>query len=365
MQANYDHPLYIHCEESKANAFAFAFVNSEKFEKFPYILPDLAEDEIRANVLYAGLCLSDSLHGRSKWGPAMYPLAPGHEIIGVVEEVGSKVSNFKKGDKVAFGTLRDCCDNCKYCKNNKEPLCEDKNLDLFTYGLHWGGYSTHLQQPARFFFKLPENMDLRRAAPLLCAGITVYNPIKLYLKPGFKTAVIGIGGLGHLAVQFLAKMGHEVFGVTNSMEKEKFIRSLGATSVFTIDNKEDYKKNKGQFDLIINTTPQSNNFQKYLDLTARGGYFIQVGAPDVSESVSLNLLSVVFNELNIVGSLVGSRADIVEMLDFCAEKDIYPIIEEFSFEEFPKALDKLENGKPIFRCVVNCGEFSKIHGLQK
>jgi len=365
METKVDHPIYKHCDEKEADAFAFAFTSAQNFEKFPYKHPTLEDHEVRASVLYSGLCLSDSHHGRSKWGGALYPLAPGHEIICVVESFGSKVTDFKKGDKVAFGTLRDACESCKYCQMNKEPLCSDLTRDRFTYGLHWGGYSTHLQQPAKFFFKLPENLDLQKAAPLLCAGITVYNPIKQYLKPGFKTAVIGIGGLGHLAVQFLAKMGHEVTAVTTSMDKEKFIKSLGATTVITLNDEKSCQDHRGKYDLIINTVPASDNFQKYLSLTAPCGYFVQTGAPDVSETISLNPVGLVLNEYHIVGSLVGSRADTNEMLEFCAKNNVYPMVEEFAFEDFPKALDKLENGKPIFRCVVNCGEFSKKIGLQK
>lgn len=362
---NYEHPLYKHTDESQAEAFGYCFTSNKTFEKFPYKLPELADDEVRANVLYAGLCLSDSLHCRAKWGGAHYPVAPGHEIIGVVEHVGKNVTEFKKGDKVAFGTLRDCCDQCKNCKRNKEPLCTDDSLDRFTYGLHWGGYSTHLQQPAKFFFKLPENLDLQKSAPLLCAGITVYNPIKQYLRPGDKCAVIGIGGLGHMAVQFLAKMGHHVTAVTNTLDKEQFIKSLGASEVITLKNQEDAKKHKGQYDLVINTVPASDKFADYLALTTSCGYFVQVGAPDYTENVSFNPLSLVLLEQHIVGSLVGSRVDTYEMLEFCAKNNVYPLVEEFAFEDFPKALEKLENGKPFFRCVVNVGEFSKKHNLLK
>ena len=241
---------------------------------------------------------------------------------------------------------------------NKEPLCSDSSRDRFTYGLHWGGYSTHLQQPAKFFFKLPENLDLKRSAPLLCAGIAVYNPIKQYLKPGFKTAVIGIGGLGHLAIQFLAKMGHEVTAVTSTIEKEKFIKSLGATAVITLKDNNIFQNHQGKYDFVINTVPDSVNFETYLSLTAPCGYFVQSAMPDISDNISFNTFSLVYNEIHVVGSLSGSRADTKEMLDFCAKNNIYPVIEEFSFEDFPKALDKLENGKPIFRCVVNCGEYS-------
>jgi len=160
-------------------------------------------------------------------------------------------------------------------------------------------------------------------------------------------------------------MGHEVTAVTSSMDKEKFIKSLGATCVITINDEKIYKDHEGQYDLIINTVPASNNFQKYLSLTAPCGYFVQTGAPDISENITINPTGLVLNESHIVGSLVGSRADTNEMLEFCAKNNVYPFVEEFCFDDFPKALDKLENGKPIFRCVVNCCEFSKNKGLLK
>ena len=364
LKENYEHSLYKHCDEKDADAIAYAFVNAEKFVQFPYKLPQLADDEIRANVLYAGLCLSDSKTARSQWGPAMYPLAPGHEVIGVVDQIGANVTNYKRGDKVAFGTLRDCCETCKYCTMNKEPLCTGGRHG-FTYGLYWGGYSTHIQQPARFFFRLAENFDLQRGAPLLCAGITVYNPFKQYLKPGFKTAVIGIGGLGHLAVKFLAKMGYEVTAVTTSKKNSDFFKSLGATYVISVDDPQDMINNQGKFDFMINTAPASGSFDKYLTLAASCGIIVQVGIPAISESVNIGLTHIAMRELHLVGSLIGSRADIKEMLSYCVENDIYPIVEEYSFEDFPKALDKLENGKPFFRCVVNVGDYARKKGLLK
>jgi len=239
----------------------------------------------------------------------------------------------------------------------------DTNRDKFTYGKYWGGYSTHLQQPASHFFKIPEGLDLQKAAPLLCAGITVYNPIKQYLKPGMKTAVIGVGGLGHLAVKFFSKMGHECTGITTSLDKEKFIKSLGATDVLVMSDEEMYKKHMNQYDLIINTIPVAGDFDKYLGLLAPCGTFVQVGLPDFKEKITVSPLLLLVKEIKIVGSLVGSRNTIVEMLELCQKKDIYPIVEEFAFEDFDKALNRLENEKPIFRCVVNCGDFSKAKGL--
>lgn len=360
----YLHEIYKHQpDESKADAVAWCYTSAKHFEKFPYVHPTLGDDEVRACILYAGLCMSDSHTGREKWGPARFPIAPGHEIIAQVEEVGANVKDFKKGDKVAFGTMRAVCDTCKLCKMNKEALCNTPNK--FTYGKYWGGYSTHLQQPASHFFKVPENLDLAKAAPLLCAGITVYGPIKQYLKPGMKTAVIGIGGLGHLAVKFFRKMGHECTAITNSMDKEKFIRSLGATDVLVMSDEEMYNKHKGQYDLIINTIPVAGDYSNYISLMAPCGTLVQVGFPDLKEKISFSPFLMILNEYKIVGSLVGSREDIKEMLKYCADNDIYPICEEFQFEEFDKALDRLENGKPIFRCVVNAGEYSKQKGLQR
>ena len=363
LKENYEHPLYKHCDEKDADAIAYAFVNEEKMVIFPYKLPTLGDDEIRANVLYVGLCKTDSKWARGLWGPAKYPLAPGHEIIAVVKQVGSNVKDYKSGDIVAFGVIRDCCETCKYCTNNKEPLCVTGTQ--WTYDVYWGGYSTHIQQPEKFFFKLAENFDIKRGAPLLCAGITVYNPFKQYLKPGFKTAVIGIGGLGHLAVKFLAKMGYEVTAVTTSKKNSDFFKSLGATYVISVDDPQDMINNQGKFDFMINTAPASGSFDKYLTLAASCGIIVQVGIPAISESVNIGLTHIAMRELHLVGSLIGSRADIKEMLSYCVENDIYPIVEEYSFEDFPKALDKLENGKPFFRCVVNVGDYARKKGLLK
>lgn len=362
----YDHDLYKYVNDIKeADAVAYSWVNKEKAVFFPYKSSKLEDDEIRANILYAGLCHSDCFTVRSLWRPAKYPIAPGHEIIAEVSEVGKNITKFKKGDKVGFGTIRKVCDNCDYCKNNKEPLCQNIKENKFTFGYHWGGYSTLLQQPGNFFFKLPEKLDLARSAPLFCAGITVYNPIKQYVKKGMKAAVIGVGGLGHLAVQFLAYLGcSEVVGVTNSLNKEKFIKDLGATGVI-LSEEEDFKKNAGKFNFIINTLPVSKGMDKYLSLTAPGGYFCQVGVPDVTEKVEFCINPLVVNEIHLVGSLVGSRADIEEMLQICADNNIYPICEQFEFEDFDKAFDRLENGRPIFRCVVDCGKYSKKTNLFK
>ena len=362
------HALYKHADSiENADAVAWCFTAKDKFEQYPFTFPQLKSDEIKANVLYAGLCLSDSLSGRSCWGNANYPLAPGHEIIAEVSEVGADVQGFKKGDKVAFGTMRNICQSCKYCQKGREPLCSGLEAsEKFTYGKYWGGYATQLQQPALLFFKLPQNLNLQKASPLLCAGITVYTPIKRYLEKGDKCAVIGIGGLGHLAVQFLAKKGHQVTGVTASDNKTELIKSLGATDVLNINDKEQLKEHLGKYDFVLNTAPVGSSILgEYVKLCAPAAKFIQVGVPHVAENMIISFMPVVMKEVKIIGSLVGNREDIREMLELCAKEDIYPMVEEFSFEEFDKALDRLENGRPTFRCVVNVQEYSEKNGLFK
>lgn len=363
MQAEqYDHSLYKHQpDRSKADALAWAFVNADKFTELPFTFPALGPKEIRANVLFAGLCHSDSLHGRSKWGPAKYPIAPGHENICEVSQVGSEVTNFKVGDKVAFGTIRDICGACKYCKTERgEPLCSG-SAHPYTYGLYWGGYATQLQQPAEFFIRLPEGLDLEKSAPLLCAGITVYTPIKKYLRKTDVCAVFGVGGLGHLAVQFISKMGNEVHGVTTTPSKKEFIKGLGATDIVLLNDENSMKEAQGKFDFIIDTIPDGHGFANRFNLLAKDGTYVLVGVGEAGEGTALQLDAFQFigGERKLVGSLVGTRANIDEMLSFCQKNKVYPMVETFSFEDFPKALDRLENGKPVFRCVVNVGEYSK------
>jgi D-arabinose 1-dehydrogenase-like Zn-dependent alcohol dehydrogenase len=362
---NFEHPLYQHITEEKdADAVAWAFVNKDEMFKFPFKFSEIGEDEVRANVTYTGLCHSDVLTSRSKWGPANYPIAPGHEIIGVVSKVGANVTDFRPGDKVAFGVQRDSCDACKFCNKELENLCQDID-EKFTYGFYWGGYATQIQQPSKFFFKYPDGLDEKRAAPLLCAGITVYYPIKQYVKEGDKTAVIGIGGLGHLAVQFLAKLGYHVTAFSSSLDKKEFLHSLGANEVVNYTDPKDMKRHANQYDFVINTLPVEDGFDNFLNIAAPRCNFVQVGLPEASKKINFSCFSIVAKEVKIIGSVIGPRKAISEMLDLCVKKNIYPMVEEFDFENFPKAFDRLENGRPKFRCVVNVEEYSKKNDLFK
>ena len=362
---NYEHEIYKHCEEKDADAIAWAFVNKEKMVKFPFKFPPIGPKEVRINILYAGLCQSDVMTVREHWGKVKYPLAPGHEIIGEVTLVGSEVKDFKKGDKVGFGTRRYCCGQCEACKRGLETCCENR-AERQTYGKYWGGYATQMQQPADHYFHLPEGFDLAKGAPLFCAGATTFSPIKKYLKPGMKAAVAGVGGLGHVALQFLHKMGHHVTGLTQSLDKKDLIISLGGDGILNMKDEEAVKKAYNSFDFIINTLPTNNGYSTLIKLTAPGGVLVQVGeGPSNEPNVCCLAVEVVAKELTLCGSLVGSRKLIREMIPFCMEKKVYPMVEEYPFDEFPKAFHRIEKERPKFRCVVNVKDWAEKNGWKK
>lgn len=363
----YKHELYTYVENEKdADALAWAWVNKEKVVKYPFKFPPLGPKEVRANVTYVGLCHSDIFHVRDLWHnvmPTTYPLVPGHEFVGEVSQVGSEVTTLKKGDIVGFGTIRSCCGNCSVCLSGDEQLCSE-GKDTLTYGRYFGGYATQVQQPYDFFFKLPDNFKLNLGAPLFCAGITTFYPLQKYYKPGMKCAVVGIGGLGHLAIKFLKILGAHTYAFTTSQKKVESIKELGADEVIVSTNEEEMKKVKGKFDLILYTIPGVEEFEKYFATVAKKGIFVLLGVGENSD-VKFNYFPLLKNDIKVVGSLVGPRLAIRKMIELCSEKDIFPICEEYDFEDLPKAFDKLENGKPHFRCVLNVKDFAEKNGWKK
>ena len=348
------HPTYQFVEDSQADAFAWVFTDPKSdLKKVAFKFPELKADEVRANITYAGLCHSDLHTVRAEWGPCSYPIAPGHEIVGTVTHVGSDVKDFKVGDKVGFGCQRKCCETCDNCKITFDQLCTTDFDQKFTYGpLFWGGYATAVQHPAQFYFKIPEGLPEEKVPPLFCAGVTTYAPIARYAKPGQEVAVLGIGGLGHMAVMYAKAWGCKVTAFTSSRDKEKFIKDLGADRV-VVSNEETLKQEAGKFHLVINTLPTSDNLNSLVSLTKILGTFVLLGAPPVDKPSQFTTQLLIFNHINFTGSLIGSRKEIREMLEFSAKHNIVPLCEQFDFEEFPKAFDRLENGRPIFRCVVD------------
>lgn len=356
-------------DDQKADAIAWAFSNKDEFVRIPFRFEKLGDDELRVNITYTGLCHSDVMTGRSHWGPAKYPITPGHEVVGIVAQVGKNVKNFNVGERIAYGPARDSCDSCRNCQKGYDNICNvveagKKGL----YGEYWGGYATAIQQPAKWAFKLPESLPSDRTPPILCAGVTVYAPLARYVKHGSKVGIIGIGGLGHMAVQYARKMGCHVTALSSTKGKEDLLKNeLGAHEVISSIDPEELKKAAQRFDVIINTLTVANNeiFGLYLQLVAPNGTFVQVGAPPIEEGLNIKAFQLIMNNINFAGSLVGSRRETKACLNFSALHNILPMCEFFGFEDFPKALDTLENGRPKFRCVVKVEEWSKKNGFFK
>lgn len=353
MDSQLTHETYQFVPEQEADALAWVFTDKETMKKAFFKFPELKSNEARAKVTYSGICHSDADIIKGEWGPCVYPIAPGHEIVGVVTQVGADVKDLKVGDKIGFGAQRECCEECEFCKISYENLCRGKIEQQVTFGpKYWGGFASHIQHPASFFFKLPEELPLERTAPLFCAGITTYAPIARYAKPGQQVAVLGIGGLGHLAVKYAKAWGCTVTAFTTSKDKEKFIKELGADQV-VVSSPETFATEAGKYHLVLNTLPEGNSLNAYVSLTRPLGTFCQLGIPNMTQTCPFTPGLVIFGQVNFVGSVIGSRQETRDMLEFSAKNNIVPICESFDFDEFPKAYDKLLNGKPHFRCVVD------------
>ena len=360
-----EHMIYQFVDDpSEADATAWVFPDKDTLKQAYFKFPELGDDEIRANVTYSGLCLSDVHHARGIWGPVVWPCVPGHEVLAEVSEVGKEVTDFKKGDRVGFMPIRKTCGSCVTCKTPRDQLCNQED-DKFLYGMYFGGYATAIQQPAQWAFKLPEKFDVKRGAPLLCAGVTVYDPIVEHTKEGDKVGVIGIGGLGHLAVMFLKALGRVPVAITRGKEKYEQIKKLGADIIIDSTDEKDCKQYFDSLNAVINTIPSNILTELAADLLLPSGTIIQVGVGHFSEKLSITTFKLIAKELNWKGSLVANQKNTKAMLEFCAENEIYPTLEEFSFEEFEKAFDRLEHGKPIFRCSVDVQTYAEKNGWKK
>ena len=357
-----DHKIYKRADPKDADAVCWAFTSNTTFEKYYYKHPPLGDDEIRLRITYTGLCMSDPKTGRSLWGDIAHPVCAGHEVIGKVVAIGKDVTGFEIGETCAFGPFRDGCRKCDWCKQGWNHACVNLGLNLkLLYNVYFGGYSTHIQQPAFTCYKLPEKLDVTKAAPLLCAGITVYLPLSLHVEKHHKVAVYGIGGLGHMAIQFAKALGKEVHAFTRTKDKEELCKKLGADKVILWD---DFYNGKieYEYDVIINTLPvwqPEEKINKWILSLKPYGKLLLVGIPSNQEKMLIDSRELIWDHKTVVGSLVGGRKHTEEMLQFAADHNIECMVEQYEWEDFPKALDKLENGKPHFRGVVKVDDVSK------
>lgn len=353
------HPTYtIVSDPKEADAVGWGFYSNDttKPTKIYFKFPDLQPHEVRIKVHYSGLCYTEVHIVREDFNPLKNrPIVPGHEIVGEITHLGSDVNELKVGDIVGYGPKRDFCGDCKICKRGEENICKTPMKQSSTYGdTYWGGYATATQQPAKMCVKIPQGLALEKMAPMFCAGVTVFNPLSKYCKPGYTVGVNGLGGLGHLAVKFAKSLGCEVICLTRTSEKVDLCKKLGADEVVVTGEEGAYEKLKGKLDVIINTVGDVDQmlFDKLVRTMGAGGAFIHLAGS--KGKVEINMLAFLMNEHKFITSYVGPKSKIEEMLAFAAEKQILPITEEYEFDDFPKAWDKLVNGKPEFRCVLKC-----------
>jgi len=326
----------------------------------PYSLdrrePGVKDVEIK--ILYCGVCHSDIHTARNEWGGTKYPIVPGHEIVGTVTRVGEQVSRFKVGDTVGVGCFVDSCGHCTNCKEDNEQYCENGVSGTYNSFLQdkktitYGGYSSHIVVTEKFVLKVSDKLPLAGVAPLLCAGITTYSPIKHWnVKKGDKLAVVGLGGLGHMAVKLASSMGAEVTVLSRSKDKEKDAQRLGAHHFEITTDEENMKRLANSFDFIIDTVSAKHNYNAYIKLLRTNGVMILLGVPPTPSDIQAHGL--ISGRRSLVGSLVGGIKETQEMLDYCAEHNITSDIELIAIDQINEAYERTLAGDVHYRFVID------------
>lgn len=317
----------------------------------------VGEHDVLIEIKYAGICHSDIHQARDGWGEGLFPMVPGHEIAGVVTEVGAAVSKFAVGDQVGVGCLVDSCRECEYCLAGQEQHCVQGATGTYNaVGRNgeptYGGYSTHLVLDENYAVRIPEGLSLDVAAPLLCAGITLYSPLRHWQAgPGKKVAVVGLGGLGHMGVKIAAALGAEVTVLSQSLRKKEDGLRLGASHYYATSDEATFEELKGRFDLILSTVSAPLGLDRYLSLLRVGGALVNVGAPE--EPVELNLFSVIGGNKTLAGSMIGGIAETQEMLDFCAEHGLGSDVEVIRADQVNEAYERVLSSDVRYRFVID------------
>ncbi len=318
--------------------------------------------DVKMDILYCGVCHSDLHQVKNDWKNTIYPLVPGHEIIGRVTQVGQEVKNYKIGDIVAVGCLVDSCRTCPSCIDHLEQYCE--NGMVFTYNgkdkidgtVTYGGYSTQIVVDEKFVLRVPKEFkekDLPGVAPLLCAGITTYSPLRHWnVGKGSKVGIVGIGGLGHVAIKIAHALGAHVVVFTSSEKKIHEAKKLGANEVVISKNTADLKKYANSLDFILNTVSVSHNLDVFLSLLKRDGTMCLVGAPEHPHP-SPNITNLIFKRRQLAGSLIGGLKETQEMLDFCAQHHILADIELIPMQKINEAYERMLKSDVKYRFVID------------
>jgi uncharacterized zinc-type alcohol dehydrogenase-like protein len=313
--------------------------------------------DVEIEILYCGICHSDLHAVRNEWGGTIYPIVPGHEIVGRVTKVGGHVTKFKPGDLAAVGCIVDSCRECEYCKEGLEQFCEPGNTIVFGSpdkhlgGQTYGGFSENIVVDENYVLHVPEKLDLASAAPLLCAGITTYSPLKHWnAGPGKKVGIIGIGGLGHLAIKIARAMGAYVVVFSTSLSKAEDAKRLGADEVVLSTDAEQMKQ-QSKLDMILDTVSAKHNVNTYLHLLKVDGTLVLVGLP--ADQLPVGAFSLITGRKSFAGSNIGGIAETQEMLNFCAEHNITADIELINIQQINEAFDRLEKGDVHYRFVID------------
>jgi len=315
------------------------------------------EHDVAIDIRYCGICHTDIHQVRDEWGGSIFPMVPGHEIAGVVTSIGSKVTKYKIGDKVGVGCFVDSCRDCKQCESDLEQYCTEGLV--LTYNSRerdgsptMGGYSEKIVVDENYVLRIPDNLPLDASAPLLCAGITLYSPLKhWHAGPGNTVAIIGLGGLGHMGVKLAHAMGAEVTVLSQSLRKREDGKRLGADHFYATSDPETFKRLKGSFDLIINTVSADMDWNLYLDLLKVDGSFVVVGLP--AKQVPIGAFALILRRRSIAGSAIGSIRETQEMLDFCGKHNIVSDIEVIPIQKVNEAYERMLKSDVRYRFVID------------
>ncbi|GAL85970.1 alcohol dehydrogenase [Sporocytophaga myxococcoides] len=363
-------------ETLKATAEGVIAIQAKEVRAFGTEAPDKTLQQIKINrriptphdveieILYCGVCHSDLHTARNEWHGTIYPCVPGHEIIGKVVNVGTHVSKFKVGDHAAVGCMVDSCRECQYCKEDLEQYCEegntatynspDRHLGMQTYG----GYSENIVVDEAYVLRVPENLDLAAAAPLLCAGVTTYSPLKHWnVGPGKKVGIVGLGGLGHMAVKLSKAMGAEVVVYTTSVSKVEDAKRLGADDVVLSKDKNEMLRYAGKLHFVLDAVSAQHDVNAYLSQLRADGTLVLVGAPE--HPLPVAAFSLIPYRRTFAGSMIGGIAETQEMLDFCGKHNIVSDIEMINIQQINEAYERLLKGDVRYRFVIDMASLKK------
>ncbi len=331
------------------------------FEKTTIERRDLGPRDVLIKIAFAGICHSDIHTAREEWGEALFPLVPGHEIAGTVEEIGTAVDRHAVGDRVGVGCMVDSCRECENCLAGEEQYCLEGNIGTYNaIGKDGrpteGGYSSHIVVDQDFVLSIPEGISLDAAAPLLCAGVTLYSPLKHWgAGPGKNVAIVGLGGLGHMGVKIAHALGAEVTVLSQTLSKKDDGIKLGADHYYATSDENTFKDLAGTFDLIVNTVSATLPMLDYLSLLRLDGTMVNVGAP--SEPLSVPAFALIPMRRSWAGSMIGGIRQTQEMLDFCAEHHLGAEIEVITGDQIDEAYDRVVDSDVRYRFVIDTASF--------